>query len=85
MVGWMDVVRNLRLTELLMGAPGLPLATKLLDNAKVFTAAMIFTFFTVPTHISDASADFCRRTTSIRNAGFYHRFRVFSEKPPPWV
>jgi hypothetical protein len=52
MVGSMDVVRNLRLIELLMGAPGLPLATKLLDNAKVFTAAMILTFFTVPTHIS---------------------------------
>ena len=47
----MSVARNLRLVELLMGAPGLPLTTKLLDNAKVFTAAMILTFFTVSTYL----------------------------------
>ena len=38
---------NLRLIELLMGAPGLTLSEKLEDNGKVFAVAMFLTLFTV--------------------------------------
>ena len=38
---------NLRLVELLMGAPGLTLSEKLGDNGKVFAVAMFLTLFTV--------------------------------------